>query len=222
MGWHGSDAVVKFTAAAALLACWAAFAATPYELECEARANPVGIDAERPRFSWKLKDGAQAAWQVQVGSAANGADMWDSGRVNSAETAWIPYGGAGLQAFHRYWWRVRLWGNSGAPSGWSDAAQWTQAPAGTRDWKGGWITYPDQTLRSGPLPLFRKEVDVDKPLRRALALSPASVSTSCASTARRSGDHVLAPAWTNYRATVYYETFDVTALLKTGRETPSA
>jgi len=33
---------------------------------------------------------------------------------------------------------------------------------------------------------------------------------------RKVGDHVLAPAWTNYRATMQYEAFDVTDLLKRG------
>src|ERR1035438_8114683 len=59
-------AIVKYFIALASLACAAACAAVlpPYELECEARRNPVGIDAPQPRLSWKLRAERQSDHQI--------------------------------------------------------------------------------------------------------------------------------------------------------------
>jgi len=209
---------VKYSIALASLACAAACAAVlpPYELECEARHNPVGIDAPQPRLSWKLRAELQAAYQIQAGASPAATGLWDSGRIPSADTAWIAYDGPKLESFRRYWWRVRVWNASGEPSPWSDPAEWTQVPADARGWKGGWIAHPDHTLRSGPLPIFRQEFAIGKPLHRAIALVAAPGFHELRINGQKAGDHVLAPAWSNFRSTVYYESFDVTALLANG------
>ena len=207
------------SAAIALAAACAAFGATlaPYALECEARKNPVGIDLASPRLSWKLTGAEQTAYQVQVGRTVAGAEVWDSGRITSAETAIaLPQR---AEAFRRYYWRVRVWNPQGDASPWSEAAEWTQVPPGASGWKGGWIAHPDSSLRSGPLPLFRKEVQLAKPVRRALALIAGVGFHELHINGGKVGDHVLAPAWSNFRASVYYETFDVTAQLHSGANT---
>lgn len=205
----------------------AAFGAglTPLQLECEARTNPLGIDVQHPRLSWKLKSSergqAQTAYQVLVASAPDKvapgrADLWDSGRVSSAETAWIAYGGAPVRSYQRCWWKVRVWGASGVASAWSEPAEWTMAVLDPDPWKASWIALPDLRLRPGPLPIFRKEITLERPLRRALAFVSGVGFYELRINGTKVGDHVLAPAWTNYRQTVLYETFDVTALLKSG------
>ena len=199
-------------------------AITPYSLECEARRNPIGIDSAQPRFGWKLKSAeqnqTQSAYQILVASsveklAPGAADLWDSGRVASDETTWIAYAGKPLGAFQTYWWQVRVWDGAGVPSEFSERAGWTMALVGNT-WRAGWISHPDHALRSGPLPLFRKEVVLEKPLRRAMVLVAGVGFHELHVNGAKVGDHVLAPAWSNYRATVYYETFDVTAMLKPG------
>ncbi|MBL0160427.1 MAG: family 78 glycoside hydrolase catalytic domain [Bryobacterales bacterium] len=189
----------------------------PYALECEARRNPMGIDSAQPRLGWKLKSAeqnqSQSAYQIVV--AGDAGEVWDSGRVASAETTWIGYSGKPLASFQRYRWKVRVWDAKGVPSEYSDAAEWTMSIAGS-DWRARWISHPDHVLRSGPLPLFRKEVMLEKPLRRAIVLVAGVGFHELRINGSKVGDHVLAPAWTNYRATVNYETFDVTAELKPG------
>jgi hypothetical protein len=209
---------VKYSFALATLACAAACAATlpPYDLECEARRDPVGIDAARPRLSWKLRSEEQRAYQIQADDGPTGTPLWDSGRIPSAETAGIAWSGPQLQSFHHYRWRVRVWNAAAEPSPWTDFAAWTQVPAGASGWKGSWIDHPDHALRSGPLPVFRKEFLVDKPLRRAIALVAAPGFHELRINGKKVGDHVLAPAWSNFRSTVYYESFDVTSLLVSG------
>ena len=142
--------------------------------------------------------------------------VWDSGRVNSAETSWIAYGGRALRSFERCWWKVRVWDAGGAPSEWSYAAEWTMAVMDRADWKASWIAYPGAKIEAGPLPIFRKEISIDRPVRRALALISGVGFHELRINGAKAGDHVLAPAWTNYRQTVLYETLDVTSMLRQG------
>ncbi len=198
---------------------------TPYHLETEARPDPVGIDVVQPRLSWKLQSGVrgdrQVGYEVLVASteerlAAGDGDLWRSGRVNSEETTWIPYGGVPLRSFQRCWWSVRVWGASGQVSGWSRPAQWTMAIVNEKDRSGQWIGYPVALIQSGPLPIFRKEFGLNRPLRRALALVSGVGFHELRINGRKVGNSVLEPAWSNYRSTVFYEMFDVTPNLRQG------
>jgi alpha-L-rhamnosidase len=218
---------MKRTAFAAVFTFGAAFAAqlVPYALQCEARSNPLGIDTPHPRLSWKLRAAergqAQTAYRILVAStpeklSPGGADLWDSGRVSSAETTWIQYQGASLETFQRYWWKVGVWGAPATGPAWSEPAQWTMAAVDSEPWKAAWIAHPDDRLRAGPLPVFRHEFSIDRPLRRALAFVSGLGFYEFRINGTRVGDHVLAPAWTDYRQTVLYESFDVTDLLKSG------
>jgi hypothetical protein len=71
----------------------------PLDLRCEYRSNPLGLDVTQPRLSWKLADDRRGARQTayQVLAAANPGDLaagrdllWDSGRVESAESVHVP------------------------------------------------------------------------------------------------------------------------------------
>ena len=88
------------------------------ELRCDYRTNPLGIDDEKPSLSWrsdsKARDWKQSAYQVLVSTNAEGlrrgtADVWDSGKISSAESIGISYGGPALESGHRYYWAVRTW-----------------------------------------------------------------------------------------------------------------
>ena len=67
----------------------------PSGLLCEMRRDPVGVEAARPRFSWRLPQWPvckkQTAYQIQVASAlealmAGQADVWDSGPVETEQS----------------------------------------------------------------------------------------------------------------------------------------
>src|ERR1700682_2579636 len=94
----------------------------PVHLRCEYLQNPLGIDAASPRLSWQSdnteRNWKQAAYEVQVASSdeslrAVKADIWDSGKVDSAESVGIAYHGPALTSRRRYYWKVRVWESGG-------------------------------------------------------------------------------------------------------------
>ena len=71
-------------------------------LRCEYLADPLGIDATRPRLSWivssPLRGDRQTAYRVLVASspellARGEGDLWDSGKTASARSVQVEYGG---------------------------------------------------------------------------------------------------------------------------------
>ena len=66
---------------------------TPFDLQCEYAADPVGVDVRQPRFSWLLRaeerGQSQSGYRILVASSeanllSGVGDKWDSGRVASA------------------------------------------------------------------------------------------------------------------------------------------
>jgi len=111
----------------------ATFATTTVaDLRCDYAVNPLGVDSANPRLFWKLASGArgqrQTAYQILAASseknlARGTGDLWDSGKVDSAETIQIPYSGAVLKSSQQVFWKVRAWDKDGKISAWSKPAQ---------------------------------------------------------------------------------------------------
>ncbi len=86
----------------AIIILASAASATPVHLRCEYLKNPLGINKAAPHLSWQSDSGErnwkQAAYEILVASSADRlrtgkADVWDSGKVDSAESVGISYGG---------------------------------------------------------------------------------------------------------------------------------
>jgi alpha-L-rhamnosidase len=97
-----SHLLVALTIALGLqpLNLWAALSIT--NLRCEYLENPLGIDAAQPRLSWVLESEQRAekqmAYQILVAASSESlaqdrGDVWDSGKVNSDQTAQVEYAG---------------------------------------------------------------------------------------------------------------------------------
>lgn len=120
----------------------------PKNLRCEYLVDPLGLDETKPRLSWQVDDprrgAVQATYRIIVSQdelalAQEKGAAWDSGKVASSETHQIGYAGANLEAFHRYFWRVRTWDAAGEASPWSATASWSMGPLALSDWKAAWI-----------------------------------------------------------------------------------
>src|SRR6266540_471101 len=105
-----------------------------------------------PTLSWKRRSGrpgeGQTAYRILVASsprllAENRADVWDSGRITSAESVAVPYRGPAGAVGKRNYWTVEVWGARGGTPAKAGAAWWETGPARPADWAGAeWIT-PD-------------------------------------------------------------------------------
>ena len=137
----------------------------PADLRCEYASQPLGVAAPAPRLSWTLtarnnKDRGlvQSAYRVLVASSAaklgaDSGDLWDSGKVNSSQSIYVPYAGKPLSSAEECFWKVEIWDQAGKPSAWSGTAKWTMGLLQPQDWRGRWIGWdaepPDQA--SNPL-----------------------------------------------------------------------
>jgi alpha-L-rhamnosidase len=125
--------------------------------------SPLGIDDPAPRFSWQLQDPArgakQTAYELQVASsgeemlASGKADVWDSGRIESAQSLNVRYAGPALQPSTRYFWRVKVWDAAGKPYPESAISWWETGLLRQENWRGQWIgfeTAEEDAVRHAP------------------------------------------------------------------------
>jgi alpha-L-rhamnosidase len=231
--WRTAVLAVAAVAAAGAPAVAAAAASPPglnvADLTCEYRGQPIDVDVDHPRLAWVLasddRGAGQSAYEVLVASTPDGlagdtGDLWDSGRVASTETLGVPYAGRPLAALQRCFWKVRVWDGAGRPSAWSEPASWDMGLPAPTDWTGRWIADPATTATTAPaarpLPIFRRRVDLAKPVRRATVSICGLGQFELRVNGHKVGDDVLQPGWTDYAKTDLYVTYDVTDLLRPG------
>lgn len=65
----------------------------------ENMTDPIGIDADHPRFSWQLmtdkRNVTQMAYELRVSDGAK--TVWNTGKVNSSQSVHISYAGEPLE-----------------------------------------------------------------------------------------------------------------------------
>lgn len=124
------------------------------DLEVERKAEPTGIDLDRPRFGWVIETAArgvvQESYRVRVATEAEGLDgdlVWDSGTVQDDRSFDVEYDGPALESTTGYVWDVAVETTAG------DAVASSSFRTGfvdEADWEGAaWIGAPppaDQTL----------------------------------------------------------------------------
>ncbi len=198
-----------------------AAALSPVNLKTEYIQDPQGLDAVRPRLSWILtgpgREQMQSAYQVQAAESAEqlksgGRNIWDSGKVNSDRNFGVVYDGPELISRERRYWRVRVWDRNGKASPWSTAAWWEMGLLHAADWEGKWIG----TVGDLSSPLLRKDFRAAGSIKRATAYVYCLGFYELHLNGVKVGDSVLAPVNSDYRKNLYYDTYDVTALVRSG------
>jgi alpha-L-rhamnosidase len=130
---------------------WAAGSVKVANLRCEYKADPIGVDAARPRLSWileatkpSLRGLKQTGYQILVASSpaalkADRGDLWDSSRVAGDQSVNVEYAGPVLKAAQDCHWKVRVWDQEDKPSDWSANGRWTMGLLQPADWQARWI-----------------------------------------------------------------------------------
>jgi alpha-L-rhamnosidase len=200
-------------------------------LKCEMLNNPLGIGTGKPRLSWQItsdtRNTNQVAYQILVASTpekltAGQGDLWDSRKVNSAESIMVNYAGKPLISRAACYWKVRVWTNNGA-SGWSQPAKWSVGLLNSADWKAKWIGCDrgfswDSISKFSRLSAryYRRGFSLNKGIKRATAYIVGLGHYELYVNGKAIGDQVLAEAPTDYTQLVKYNTFDVTDYLRHG------
>ena len=207
----------------------------PCDLQCEYLRNPLGIDIKQPRLSWKMgatdlvRGRKQTAYQILVASTqdlldADRGDLWDSGRVSSAESVNIVYGGMPLSAGQECFWKVRFADEHNNWSDWSTHASWRMGLFAA-DWKAQWIGSAEMESQSVggrkvnnvmADPWFRKTFELSEALRDAVIYVASIGYHELYVNGQKVGDAVLSPSVTDHKSRARYMTYDITDYLKKG------
>lgn len=195
------------------------------DLKTNHRSEPLGIDGV-PYFGWKLcsseKNVTQQAYQLTVEDVQTKEVVWDSGAVSSSQSSFADYAGAPLHSCTEYRWTVRVWDNHGECA--AASADFETAFLCTEDWKARWaestlerVPDPDYPIGASCAPvLFRKSFRLPQQPVRARLYSTAYGVYQIKINDRRPDDREFAPEFTSYAHRLYYQTYDVTALLRSG------
>lgn len=202
------------------------------------------VNTNLVRFSWKLSSDfggtSQSAWQIVVGDSPEGAqngNVWNSGKVESAQSQLVAYAGTELKSATCYFWRVKVWDEQGNESAWSNLSAFQTGLQDSVDWAGAqWIGYEqlpadkrlvcgvtgygdlslDKVEQRAVVPMFRKAFQAKSELNSATLYISGLGQYEASLNGEKIGDDFLTPGWTDYDKTVFYNAYDVTKLVTTG------
>lgn len=194
------------------------------ELQCEKLVNPLAIDQTKPYLSWQLETNEnavhQSAYQILAATdedllTEEKADLWNSGKVESPESAWVLYQGDELSSKSFVYWKVRVWDGDDKASDWSETAYFGIGLLNPSDWKAAYIG--SDTLSGKPQsPLLWKHFQWDQKGTKAFLHVNSLGYHEVYLNGKKVGDAVLAPAVSQFDKRSLIVTYDVTDLLEKG------
>jgi hypothetical protein len=189
--------------------------------------DALGIGTARPRLSWIVTTESPGWYQAAYEIRSHGPDGYlleQTGRVVSGESVLVPWPFAPLRSREHLTVQVRVFGADGQPSEWSSPASVEAGLLHSTDWTARFVTpdWDEDTNLPQPCPLLRREFDVRPGVMRARLYVTALGVYEAQLNGAIVGDHVLAPGWTSYHHRLCYQTFDVTKLLREGRNAVGA
>jgi alpha-L-rhamnosidase len=207
-----------------LLIMSVAFAASgaplaPVGLLVNGVSSPLAIDRDATRFTWMSKDTErgerQIAYQIVVSKSplsaeTSGPIFWDSGKVDSDKSASVEYAGTALPAAARFWWKVRIWDQTGKASAYS-APAYFDTGLNEDEWTAHYVW--DRTTNQNNFAYFRKTFQITNipVLAKVYVTAHNDYLLYCNGQLLGRG-----PARCNPYSYGQYNAWDVTALLKRG------
>jgi alpha-L-rhamnosidase len=186
----------------------------------------LGIGTGAPRLSWIVATTAsnwrQVAYEIEA-DRPDGRPYGRTGEVASAESVLVEWPFVPLSSRERVVVRVRVRGNDGQLSEWSAPGSGGEpveaALLHPKDWTGRFVTpgWDEDTTRPQPSPMLRRGFTLRSSVKRARLYLTALGVYEAEINGERVGDEVLAPGWTSYSHRLRYQTFDVTDMLREGR-----
>ncbi len=216
--------ILLFLSILLIQTCFAQLKVT--DLTVENQITPLGLGTRQPRLSWMIttdkKNVLQTAYEIQVSTTKDPSkgDAWKTGKIMSDQSVYVTYQGSELKSSTHYFWRVRVWDNTGKASAWSERSWWTTGLLNPSDWKAQWIEsgLPSDSVL-GVCPLFRKSFEVKKVVNSARLYITSHGLYEASVNGQRVGDAYLTPGWTSYKTRLQYQVYDVTSSVKQGGNT---
>lgn len=195
-----------------------------YHLRVNHRTDPcVDGDVE---FSWRIgsekTNVVQHSYRILL-EGENGT-IWDSGTVESSRQSFVAYGGPKLSSKSDYRYTVTV---SSADGDSASASGHFYTGFYPTDWKGCWVesTFmrnPHQMLSDGienPVLSFTRAFEIRKELRSAVMYATCYGVYRLMINGKRADEREFAPEFTAYSKILYYQRYDVSGLLHTGKNT---
>ena len=193
-------------------------------LRCEYAEEPLTIDGDSVRFTWRYESDEPVAsfrqHKVEVRIATDEASLADeescvatSGRVRGGQMIVLPTDS--LDAESRSCWQVRGYNALGVETMVSPVAWFSTAKLHGKAWSAKWIT--DSYDRNyEPAPMFRKRFRLSGNVERASLYISAAGYYDAAINGSRVSDDWLDPGYTHYDKRNLYQVHDVTSLVHDG------
>ena len=194
----------------------------PQALTVDGLRAPIGLGLTDVSFAWQVNDprpgAVQSAYRIVVTrptltGTGPAAPVWDSGEVASSDQAFVAYGGPPLAPDTAYQWTVQTWAATGGPS---PPAPTTTFETGLadQDWHADWIRRATNDVAEyDQFTYARKEFTLSaSPIVRARVYVSVDQQYELSVNGVRAGK---GEAY-SYPDSQYYETLDVTRLLRPG------
>ncbi len=195
-----------------------------YGLLCENLVNPMGIGTNSPRLSWKIRSEVngtrQTAYQILVASDSSKldekkADLWNSGRISSASSIFVPYQGKELQSGSAAYWKVRMWDENDKVTSWSKTSWFTVGLLDYQDWHAEYIGLPENNDTTGS-PMLRAKFTLARPGKKILLYVNSLGYHEIYMNGMKVGNDVLSPAVSQFSKRSQVITYDVTSMVRPG------
>jgi len=186
-------------------------------------SDPLGIDVN-PYFSWIIESDArdimQSAYRIVV-AEPSGTIAWDTGKVESDNSAFISYAGDPLKSCAAYTWTASVWDNQGHQA--AASAKFETAFIVPSDWQAQWIKSPFRVkkrragfAKQAPATMFRKAFSLKEQPAQARLYATCHGIYQVSINGVPPDEREFAPEHTVYRDYLCYQTYDITRLLQNG------
>lgn len=185
---------------------------------CEYQEHPLGTDQLKPRLSWELssEDRAitQTAYHIQLSTDSSFTKILaDSEKNETNQSVQVELPTFEAAPFTRYFYRVKVWSNANE-SDWQEGGWFETGMLSESNWQAKWITHSSFNLEPEQAPRFRKDFDLEgKRIKEARLYTTATGLYEARLNGNRISNSYFAPGWTDYKARLQYQTYDVTHLI---------
>lgn len=176
--------------------------------------EPLGMDLGKPVFSWVAEDTMDKKQEAaEIAVTAMGKEVYNSGKREDISSLGFE-APLTLLPRTRYSWTVTVWGDGGDSA---TASSWFETGKENEPWKGKWIAadLEDKEIQ----PLLAKDFTLSQEVKQARVYACGLGLYELEINGQKAGDEYLLPGYHCYDGALEYQTFDVTGLLRQGKNT---